>query len=132
FKYAVPRSCGTCNDVCMWEQMIFRGEFVVPPPADRETKGSTRRHSRFAAPLTACIRSLAYGEEVVPTGNISRGGISFKSGRRFESGEMLEVAVPYVHNSGNIFVPARIAYAQVHRGPKLNHYGVSYTPFPAA
>jgi len=132
FKDEVPRPCGTCQDICLWEQMIFRGEFIVPPFVGREGAGITRQHDRFHVPFTACIRSQSYGEEVVPTRNVSRGGLSFQSGRRFESGEMVEVALPYVHNSGNIFVPARIAYAQVHRGPRLNHYGLSYTPFPVA
>ena len=130
FKYAVPRPCATCCDVCLWEQMIFRGEFAVPPPLDWEAPGNTRRHGRFHVPFTACIRSLVYGEEIVPTGNVSRGGLSFKSGRHYESGEMVEVALPYVHSSGNIFVPARIAYSYGSRGPKLGQYGLSYAPFP--
>lgn len=130
FKYAVPRPCGTCNDLCLWEQMLFRREFAVPPPLDWESPGNTRRNGRFHVPFTACVRSLMYGEEVVPTGNVSRGGLSFKSGRRYESGEMVEVALPYVHSSGNIFVPARIAYSYGSRVPKLSQYGLSYAPFP--
>ena len=126
WKSSIPRPCGNCNDLCLWEQLIFRREFALPLPIGREAPGNTRRQTRFDVPFTACIRSRAYAEEVVPTGNISRGGLHFKSGRRYKPGDMVEVAIPYVHNSGNIFVPARIAYIQGRLGQRMHQYGISY------
>lgn len=126
FRDYVPRPCSVCHDLCLWEQMVLQRDWppVIHPEA--EPQRHTRRQARFDIPFTACIRSAKFGEEVVPTRNISRGGINFKSVRRYEIGDRVEIAVPYTHNSGNVFVPARIAYQQPGREQRLNQYGVAY------
>jgi hypothetical protein len=126
FRDYVPRPCGTCHDLTLWEQMVFRKEWTLTAGKEPEPQRHARRQTRLEVPFTACIRSRRFGEEVVPTRNISRGGINFKSVRRYDTGERIEIAVPYAHNSGNIFVPARIAYHQPGREQRLHQYGVSY------
>ena len=61
-----------------------------------------------------------------PTRNVSRGGVNFKSVRRYDTGERIEIAVPYAHDSGNIFVPARIVYHNPGREQRLHQFGVAY------
>ena len=129
FRDYVPRPCATCQDLCLWEQMVWQREWPLPMPKEPEPQRHARRQARFDVPFTACIRSGKFGEEVVPTRNISRGGVNFKSVRRYETGDRVEVAVPYAHNSGNIFVPARIAYHQPGREHRLNQYGVAYVGY---
>jgi len=129
FRDYVPRPCQTCQDLCLWDQMVWQREWPLMAHKEPEPQRHARRQSRFDVPFTACIRSRKFGEEVVPTRNISRGGINFKSVRQYESGERVEVALPYTANSGNIFVPARIAYHQPGRAQRLHQYGVAYVDY---
>jgi hypothetical protein len=129
FRDYVPRPCETCQDLCLWEQMVWQREWPLPMPKEPEPQRHARRQARFDVPFTACIRSRKFGDEVVPTRNISRGGINFKSVRQYETGDHVEVAVPYAHNSGNIFVPARVAYHQPGLEHRLHQYGVAYAGY---
>jgi hypothetical protein len=129
FREYVPRPCETCHDLCLWEQMVWQREWPLMMHKDPEAQRHARRGNRFDVPFTACIRSRKFGQEVVPTRNISRGGINFKSVRGYETGDRVEVAVPYAHNSGNIFVPGRIAYHQPGQAQRLHQYGVAYVGY---
>ena len=129
FRDYVPRPCAVCHDLTLWEQMVWQREWPLTMNKTPEPERHARRQSRFDVPFTACIRSRKFGTEVVPTRNISRGGINFKSVRQYETGDRVEVAVPYAHNSGNIFVPARIAYHQPGREQRLHQYGVAYVGY---
>jgi hypothetical protein len=129
FREYVPRPCGICRDLCLWEQMVWQKEWPLATHQGLEPQRHTRRENRFDVPFTACIRSRKFGEEVVPTRNISRGGINFKSLRQYETGDPVEVALPYTHNSGNVFVPARIAYHQPGRAHRLHQYGLAYVGY---
>lgn len=130
FRNYVPRPCGTCQDLSLWDQMVWQREWPMPlHQAPEAQQQHARRENRFDVPFTVCIRSLKFGEEVAPTRNISRGGINFKSVRRYATGDRVEVAVPYTHNSGNIFVPARIVFHQPSRAQGLHQYGVAYMDY---
>ena len=129
FRDYVPRPCGVCHELCLWEQMVWQRDWSPANQKELEPQRHARQQTRFEVPFTACIRSTRFGEEVVPTRNISRGGINFKSVRQYETGDRVEVAVPYAHNSGNIFVPARIAYHQPGREQRLHQYGVAYVGY---
>ena len=129
FRDYVPRPCGTCHDLSLWDQMVVQREWPLTMHKAPEPERHARRQTRIDVPFTACIRSRKFGEEVVPTRNISRGGINFKSVRQYATGDWVEVAVPYAHNSGNIFVPARVAYHQPGRAQRLHQYGVAYVGY---
>ena len=128
FRDYVPRPCGECHDLTLWDQMVVARNWPMESLKEAERERNARGQMRFDIPFTACIRSEKLGEEVVPTRNISRGGINFKSARDYETGDRVEVAVPYTHNSGNVFVPARIAYHQpgMHR---MHQYGLAYVDY---
>ena len=129
FRDYVPRPCATCQDLCLWDQMVWQREWPLRMHQAAEPQPHAHRQTRFDVPFMACIRSQKFGEEVVPTRNISRGGVNFKSVRQYESGDQVEIAVPYAANSGNIFVPARVAYHQPGRAQRLHQYGVAYVGY---
>jgi hypothetical protein len=58
--------------------------------------------------------------------DLSRGGLRFKSNRKYFEKMLVEVAVPYSPGDQAIFVPAQIAYVQ--ELPEQNMYrcGVMY------
>ncbi|MBI4464698.1 MAG: PilZ domain-containing protein [Acidobacteria bacterium] len=137
-NHYLPRPCRNCNDLSLWKQsegMVARAQTPFPvPPAPKpqplaETPGRTReerKEIRFSLQFTACLRSLRWGEEMVLTERLSRGGFSFHSERDYAVDDLVEVAVPYNRDSGNIFVLGRIAHREGHTEPGLAHYGVSY------
>ncbi|MBI3894829.1 MAG: hypothetical protein HY313_02750 [Acidobacteria bacterium] len=115
-NHYVPRTCGNCNDLSLWKQaesMVSRTPIPSPaqPVSKRQSNAETpirtrneRKEIRFSLQFTACVRSLRLGEEVVATEKLSRGGFSFQSERCYAVDDLVEVAVPYNRDSGNIFV----------------------------
>jgi hypothetical protein len=63
---------------------------------------------------------------VVTCDDISRGGLAFRSAKRYFLGSRIEVANPYAAGAANIFVPARIVFTQELPKEGLYKYGVSY------
>jgi len=78
----------------------------IPAP-QRERRGAKR--SAFKPP--ACVRH-GEQEEIVACDDISRGGLCFRSRKRYPEGIRIAVAVPFTPSGDNIFVPARIVYSQ--------------------
>jgi hypothetical protein len=54
-----------------------------------------RQHARAKINYFACIRSEAFGDEIVPCVDISRGGLSFRSKFAHLIGGELRIAVPF-------------------------------------
>lgn len=73
---------------------------------------NTRAHARIRVNFTACVRDPGSGDCIVLCENISRGGLCFKSRRRYFQTAQIEVAAPYSPGSPCILVPARIVYVQ--------------------
>ena len=87
-----------------------------------------RKAPRVKLEVDACIRHPVYGEEVVPTDNVSQGGFRFKSCKDYPVGTLIEAALPYVFGAANIFTPGRIAYREEQRAEGTIAYGVAYLP----
>ncbi|HLK03437.1 MAG TPA: PilZ domain-containing protein [Candidatus Acidoferrum sp.] len=85
-----------------------------------------RRHVRTRVHFTACVRLNHANEEIVECDNISKGGLCFRSRKRYEDNAAIEVAVPFSPGQPAIFTPARIR--RVEELPSLNlfRYGVAY------
>jgi hypothetical protein len=84
-----------------------------------------RKHSRARVSYKACIRRSGFTDEVVACEDMSKGGIRFKSRKRYFEHTDIEVAVPY--SPGNaIFVPAEIAWVVEVTKDKLYMCGVAY------
>jgi hypothetical protein len=96
------------------------------PPEPAERVQSRRKNLRIKSNMPACIRQPGFDEEVVTCEDVSRGGLCFKSNKRYFLGSRIEVAIPYAANAANIFIPARIVYTQELPKESLFKYGVSY------
>jgi hypothetical protein len=97
----------------------------LPPGATAVVARSSnrRRDPRTRVSFTAYIRQGDTGEEI---GDISRGGISFRSRKAYAVGSEVEVAAPYSPGWHAIFVSARIAHAEQLPGGNLTRYGAVY------
>jgi hypothetical protein len=76
--------------------------------------------------LKACVRQAGSSEDVVDCEDMSRGGLRFKSTRKYSEKAVIEVAVPYSPGGQSIFVPAQIAYVQALPEQKKYRCGVTY------
>lgn len=85
-----------------------------------------RKHVRTKVNFKACIRSQNSGEDIVTCEDMSRGGLRFKSSKRYHEKALIEVAVPYSPGSPSIFVSAQIVFVQELPGEKVFRCGVAY------
>ena len=94
----------------------------VDPPTTQKNK---RKHPRTKVSYKACVRS-GVNDDVVSCENMSRGGICFKSRRKYLEGTEIKVAVPYAPGGNAIFVPATIAWVVEVEKDKQYRCGVAY------
>ena len=145
------RSCKRCGIVTAWTRATGDAEEKSgPPPSGQEQRASPpptpglrpakrspaairenrRKHLRTKVNFNACVRQLnsAYGSEteIVVCEDMSRGGLRFKSPRRYAEKCMIEIAAPYSPGPSNIFVPAQIVFVQELAEQKLFRCGVTY------
>lgn len=85
-----------------------------------------RKHTRMKVNYKACIRRSGFVDDIVTCEDMSRGGICFKSRKRYFEGTDIEVAVPYAPGGNAIFVPARIAWVVEVEKDKQYKCGVAY------
>jgi PilZ domain len=97
------------------------------PPGAFEVRRERRRDVR----VPVCVRSAGADEDIVSSRNASRGGLCFESTRQYPKGAKIEVAIPYTHGGGNIFLAGNVVHVQKDRGGELTLYGVSYIRRPA-
>jgi len=104
----------------------------APQPApDTEAKPAARqenrrKHVRTKANFKACIRSFAFGEDVVACEDISRGGLCFRSRKPYTVKFKIEVAAPYTPGVQNFFVTGEIVHVQEMTKEKMFRCGVAY------
>src|ERR1700757_3842408 len=98
---------------------------LAEAPSTSERRGRVRAKVNFFA----CVRSDAFGEEVVPCIDMARGGVSFRSRNPYERGMMIQIAVPYSaeeRKAPAIFVKGRIANVKVMEFEGMYRYGVEF------
>ena len=100
---------------------------VVPlapaPPLER------RQRVRAKVNYFACVRSDAFGDDIVVCIDMSRGGMSFKTKNFYLVNITVTIAVPFSPESPRapaIFVPARIASVSDFPNGKLYRCGVEF------
>jgi hypothetical protein len=101
------------------------------PVAVAESKSAARqenrrKHVRTKANFKACVRSFAFGDDVVACEDISRGGLCFKSRKAYTARFKIEVAAPYTPGVQNFFVPGEIVHVQEITKEKMFRCGVAY------
>lgn len=99
---------------------------AAAPPGAPPRKENRRKHVRTRVNFKACVRYQNYPDDVVACEDMSRGGLRFKSNRRYPEKANIEVAAPYEPGSPAIFVSAQIVHAQELPGGKSYRYGVAY------
>ena len=85
-----------------------------------------RKYPRIRVNYMALVRHAERGEEFVQCEDISRGGLRFKSTRRYMEQTLIEVAAPYSSGQAAIFLAARIVFVQELPEQNLFRYGVQY------
>lgn len=124
---AMTRYCRRCSESSSWKKSFD----PVPPSqaasdqqrAPEEEQRTERRHNLR---IIACVKSSAFGDDLVKTRNVSRNGLCFESRHAYAQKTELQVAIPYSSGGGNIFVPARIVRIQTLSEDGLGLYGLLY------
>ena len=98
-----------------------------PRPGATARQENRRKHVRTKVTFKACVRSQNSSNDIVTCEDISRGGLRFKSRKRYSEEQIIEVAAPYEAGSQNIFVPARIVFVIELANEKLFRCGVAYS-----
>src|SRR5262249_49917643 len=89
-------------------------------------KPNRRRHVRTRVTFTACIRHSAADEEIVECDNVSKGGLCFRSRKRYDENAPIDIAAPYDPGQPAFFVPAHIKRTEEPPAAGLFRYGVAY------
>ncbi len=98
------------------------------PPAP-EPLLERRQRVRAKVNYFACVRSEAFGDDIVVCIDMSRGGMSFKTKNFYLVNISVMIAVPFSPESPQapaIFVPARIASVSDFPNGKLYRCGVGF------
>lgn len=128
------RSCPRCKKATLW--MRFEARVESTPHKDAAPRPlhamQERKHPRINVKVDVCLRHPQYGEEVVSSENISRGGFRVISHRDYPLGTVVDAALPYSPRAANIFTPARIVYKEGEGEGRPFAYGFAYIPSPLA
>jgi len=90
-----------------------------------------RQRLRAKVNYFACVRSDAFGDDIVVCIDMSRGGMSFKTKNFYLVNITVAIAVPFSPESPQapaIFVPARIASVSEFPNGKLYRCGLEFLP----
>ena len=104
---------------------------TLPPAAEPDApQVNRRRHARVKVSYSACVRHAERGDDIVTCEDMSRGGLRFKSTKRYYDRTLIDVAVPYLPGQPSLFVPAQIVFTQELPEQQLFRYGVAYLQLP--
>lgn len=98
---------------------------LLPSPAASKNR---RQHMRIKVSYSGCVRKRGFEDDIVVCENISRGGLCFKSSRRYYEMTSIEVAAPCSPGLSGIPVAARIVHVQELPEEKMFRYGAQYLP----
>ncbi|HUL32892.1 MAG TPA: PilZ domain-containing protein [Candidatus Eisenbacteria bacterium] len=117
-----------------------RSSFPAPraAAAENHTKAKTAtavedRRNRVRAKVNyfACVRSEAFGEDIVPCIDMSRGGVGFRTKNEYVVPTEVRIAVPFSPESPNapaIFVAARVVNLRPMPELQMFRCGVMFLP----
>lgn len=138
---SILRPCKRCSGSTLWKQSSGEvpGESAVPealsvspmaPPPEPSPSPAPfknrRQHLRIKVSFTAAVRNPGSDDDIVLCEDVSRGGLCFKSDRRYYETAGIEVAAPYSAGSPCILVPGQIVYVRELPEEKMFRYGVQY------
>jgi hypothetical protein len=132
----IARHCKTCGVPSIWTQAPNEDEDKLAPrrrrgadapgavPETGDQRG--RERLRLKTRLTACIRQPGEDDELAVCEDISPVGMCFRSKRRYAADAAIDVAVPYLPDAANIFLPARVVYSEEMPKAGLFRHGTEY------
>jgi hypothetical protein len=146
----IVRYCKGCGSSTFWKKSSAESPFEAPAvevvqkheatetaaQAEPETAVATqtlahqenrRKHVRTRVSFKACVRSFGFGDDIVACEDISRGGLCFKSRKRYLEKASIEVAAPYSLGAQNIFVAGLIVHVRELGEERMFRCGVEYT-----
>jgi hypothetical protein len=145
----IVRFCKSCGSSTLWKRPDEAGEGEaiaqqieeepalpeiseaesIDSPADLKPalrSENKRKHVRTKVNFKGCVRTFALGDDIVTCEDISRGGLRFKTRKRYSVKTDIEIAAPYSPGSPNIFVRGRIVHVEEVPGEKSFRCGVAY------
>lgn len=145
----IVRFCKNCGSSTVWKRADDAAEGETAPPQIEEQRDSPesgepesidspadlqptlqpanrRKYLRTRVNFKACIRTFAFGDDIVTCEDISRGGLRFKTRKQYSVNAEIEVASPYSPGSLNIFARGRIVHVEEVPGEKSFRCGVAY------
>lgn len=125
---SLTRPCHRCNRSGLWVRTAPEEERTPPLRAvpDVRSKPENRKSAGISLKVDVCIRHPKFGDEMVITENVSRGGFRFLGHKDYPLGSTLEAALPYRRGAVNIFTPARVVHRQAESTPGLFAFEVEY------
>lgn len=134
---SLSRHCKHCLQDTLWQiashtRNVDSGSTHNAPttgygaiPCETNSQQRDRRKQRRAKmKMTACIRARG-SEDVVTVLDASRHGIRFQSSKQYALNTWVQVAVPYMGGTSNIFMSSRIVWRKsITAG--LQEYGLRY------
>jgi hypothetical protein len=136
------RDCKGCSHPTFWQQaseesseagrmpkadLVPLDSVPLPEPSlSAEPCKEKREHLRINVNFTACVRNPGFEDNLVLCENVSRGGLCFKSPRRYYEKTRIEVAAPFSAGSPCILVPAKIVHVEELPGERMFRCGVQY------
>ena len=137
----IVRFCKNCGSSTFWKQapgvagqslqaeeskQAATDRASAPAPKTAILPENRRKYVRTKVSCKACIRQTGQTLDVVVCEDMSRGGLRFKSRKRYFERSAIEVAAPYTPGTQSIFVHARIVFVQELPEEKLFRCGVQY------
>ena len=131
---SLQRPCKQCRETTVWLRTASEEGQVPLGRAAPEAPHSIqdRKTPRINLKVDACLRHSVYGEEVVSTEDVSRGGFRFISHKDYPIGTVIDAALPYSPGAANIFMPARIVQKEAGDSEGMFVHGAAYIPSPVA
>ena len=136
----VPHSCARCLKQTLWRQPVVHGDEnlaigndaygVHGAPVHRARNINERKHPRIAVKnIRACLQREGFADDIVAAVDMSRGGIRFLSLIDYQPGTLVNVAVPYMKDGANVFLPARVVRVKCRPTVDIpGEFGLQYIP----
>jgi len=143
----IVRSCRKCGSSTIWrratgedadesvslettlsktKQSAMPRETLPAESRDWARPENRRKDVRTKVNFKACVRSHAFGDDIVTCEDISRGGLRFKSRKEYTAKTEIEVAAPYSPGTPDIFVHGQIVYVAELKQERRFRCGVCY------
>jgi hypothetical protein len=108
---------------------------LIETPTTTTAVEDRRGRVRAKVNYFACVRSDAFGQDVVMCIDMSRGGLGFRTNKEYVISTDVTIAVPFSPESPNaptIFVPARVVNIRRLSEQGMFRCGVMFLPAPGA